>query len=286
LKQLDPRPKHDLEVLVVDNNSSDGTADLVRGLIPEFPFKLRYIFEGRQGLSAARNRAIDEAQGDYLAFLDDECTVDGNWLAIGISDIEEFHPPFIGGPYIGAFLPGDIPKWFKIEYGDAHFIGAQYGRGFQREFRASGGNMLVRRDVFSDVRFDVNLGVVGNLLRLGEEIDLQDRFLTLHPTEAPFYEPQFLLRHFIRPEKITLFYGGLRTYALELSNPDGVDLKSFLTAFCKLLGLPLISPVRCLLRDRKKYPFWQNYFYERAIPRIGLHSGIIVKYLRSITSDR
>jgi hypothetical protein len=39
------------------------------------------------------------------------------------------------------------------------------------------------------------------------------------------------------------------------------------------------------LRDRKKYPFWQNYFYERAIPRTGLHSGIIVKYLRSITSD-
>lgn len=282
----DPRPGHDLEVLVIDNNSSDGTGDLVRGLIPKYPFRLRYVFEGQQGLSAARNRAIDEANGDYLAFLDDECTMDADWLAIAISDIEEFHPPFIGGPYVGAFLPGDRPQWFKIEYGNAYFFSQGYEKGFQREFRASGGNMLVRRDVFRDFRFDLKLGMKGNVVRLGEEVDLQDRFLGLHQTEATFYEPRLVLRHFVLPEKMTLSYRAWRVFSWVLSNSDRVDLRSFFIAFCKVVVWTVVSPVRCLLRDRRKYPFWQNDTYERAIPQICLPGAAMVKYLQSIAPWR
>ena len=87
------------------------------------------------------------------------------------------------GPYFGAFLPGERPGWFKVEYGNAYFMNYHYERGFQNTFRASGGNMFVRRDVFDAVRFDVAMGLVGGQHKLGDETDLQERDFGAHSTE-------------------------------------------------------------------------------------------------------
>ena len=78
---------------------------LVEKLIPHFPFKMRYVLEGEQGISAARNRAIDEAVGDYLAFLDDECIVSPDWLSIAIADINQFRPMHHWGPFLWSVSP-------------------------------------------------------------------------------------------------------------------------------------------------------------------------------------
>jgi glycosyltransferase involved in cell wall biosynthesis len=277
----DPRPKHEIEVIVIDNNSNDETCDLVRGLIPDFPFELRYVFEGQQGLSEARNRAINEAKGDYLAFLDDECIVDPDWLSIAISDIEEFHPSFIGGPYIGAFLPGDRPRWFKIEYGNAYFLSYHLEKGFQDSFRASGGNMLARRNVFEELRFDPTLGMTDRSLKFGEETDLQERFLRSHVSEKILYDHGLVVKHFILPRKMQLSYRVQRMFSAGLGRLGRVSLKQFLISLSKVLFFAIISPVRCILRDRKKYPYWQNDVYERAIPQTCFHIGTMAKYLRT-----
>ena len=276
---IDPRPQHDVEVIVVDNNSHDETRALVEGLIPHFPFKLRYVFEAEQGISAARNAAIKKAMGDYLAFLDDECIVNPNWLSIAIADIIQFRPSIIGGPYFGAFLPGDRPKWFKIEYGDAHFIDHHYSKGFQDKFRASSGNMFVRRDVFESVQFDVAMGPKGDQLKIGEEKDLQERFLSNHVSEKIFYDPELIVRHFIRPEKMRLSYYAKRAFATELASPGIVGHKTFVAALIKALAHSAISPVTCIWRDRRRYPFWQNFFYERIIPATCFRAGTVAKYL-------
>lgn len=60
------------EVIVVDDGSSDGTGDYVRSHFPQ----ARYIHQSNQGVSAARNRGIDAASSDWLAFLDS----DDEWL--------------------------------------------------------------------------------------------------------------------------------------------------------------------------------------------------------------
>ena len=70
-----------LEVLVVDNNSTDSSASLIKGYLdchPDFPG--RYILETKQGLSHARNRGIKEAKGDILVFLDDDSMVAPDYL--------------------------------------------------------------------------------------------------------------------------------------------------------------------------------------------------------------
>lgn len=68
------------EVLVVDNNSSDKTREVIEGFCRRYSGRFRYLFEARQGKSYALNAAICEAQGDILAFTDDDVTVEPTWL--------------------------------------------------------------------------------------------------------------------------------------------------------------------------------------------------------------
>ena len=68
------------EVLVVDNNSNDQTAEIVTHFVQQYPGRFRYLFEPRQGLSYARNSGIREAKGDVVAFMDDDTDVACTWL--------------------------------------------------------------------------------------------------------------------------------------------------------------------------------------------------------------
>ncbi len=66
-------------IIVVDNNSSDGT----KAIIQEFQRKnpnLSYIFEPRQGRAIARNAGINSAEGSVIAMTDSDCIVPENWI--------------------------------------------------------------------------------------------------------------------------------------------------------------------------------------------------------------
>jgi len=68
------------EVLVVDNGSTDETQQVVRELATQHQLSIRVVSEAKPGLSAARNCGIREAQGDWLAFFDDDELADPRWL--------------------------------------------------------------------------------------------------------------------------------------------------------------------------------------------------------------
>jgi Glycosyltransferases involved in cell wall biogenesis len=70
------------EIIVVDNNSSDQTADVVQNMIASWHevFRLRYVFEVQQGLAFARQRGVEESQGELIGFLDDDNFPDENWV--------------------------------------------------------------------------------------------------------------------------------------------------------------------------------------------------------------
>src|SRR3989344_835324 len=73
-------PKNKVEIIVIDNNSSDNTKGIVFNFIKKSKFKIRYIFEPELGLSKARNRGIKEAKGNIVAFIDDDILLANNWL--------------------------------------------------------------------------------------------------------------------------------------------------------------------------------------------------------------
>src|SRR5580698_3953870 len=66
----------DWEVLVVDNNSNDRTREVVEKFATRHPRRFRYLFESKPGKSNALNAGVNAAQGEILAFMDDDVSVD------------------------------------------------------------------------------------------------------------------------------------------------------------------------------------------------------------------
>jgi len=67
-------PNEDLEIAVVDNNSTDATKEIIKR------FPVTYLFEHKRSRGAARNRGVRGTTGDYIAFTDSDCVVDRQWL--------------------------------------------------------------------------------------------------------------------------------------------------------------------------------------------------------------
>jgi glycosyltransferase involved in cell wall biosynthesis len=128
------------EIIVVDNNSTDQTKEIVEKQSKISNGKIKYIFESARGLSNARNRGICEAKGDIIAFTDDDCLPSLHWLS-------EIHREFIQNEDAMGIL------------GNACW---EDGRPMYREkdlLRGNGLNMSFRRKLFNDIGlFDVYLG--------------------------------------------------------------------------------------------------------------------------------
>lgn len=95
------------EVIVVDNNSRDQTAKVVRSYQDDFPCPLRYCFERRQGVAYARKRAIQESQGELVGFLDDDNLPISTWVAAAYAFAQAYP---MAGAY-GSQIHGD----FEVE---------------------------------------------------------------------------------------------------------------------------------------------------------------------------
>ncbi|MBD2464444.1 glycosyltransferase family 2 protein [Oscillatoria sp. FACHB-1407] len=96
-----------IEVIVIDNNSKDGTARVVQTYQANFPYPLRYVSELRQGAAFARKRAIVEARSELIGFLDDDNLPAPNWVAAAYQ-FAETHP--LAGAF-GSRIHGD----FEVE---------------------------------------------------------------------------------------------------------------------------------------------------------------------------
>ncbi len=139
-------PKEVLEIIVVDNNSSDNTSEIV-GQFPE----VIYLKEYRQGAAFARNRGITKAGGKILVFLDADTTVDRNWLRQLTAPFED---PGIGAVG-GAISPIDKNNIFSLYLGVSLFMRYPlYGQ--KREVRGYPScNLAVRRELI-DGGFDTS----------------------------------------------------------------------------------------------------------------------------------
>lgn len=79
-----------VEVLVVDDGSSDDTADLIR----EFGERVRYHYQENQGLSAARNAGIERARGEYFVFLDADDVLLPEMVEISLAALQALPPDY------------------------------------------------------------------------------------------------------------------------------------------------------------------------------------------------
>lgn len=120
------------EVVLVDNGSTDGTADLANALWAEFgaPAPLRIVGEPQLGLIHARKRGVNSARYDLLSFIDDDNWVSAGWL-------EVIHRVFDQQPLVGA-LGGWGEAAFDDETGPDWFAELQHGFACGKQAKQSG----------------------------------------------------------------------------------------------------------------------------------------------------
>jgi glycosyltransferase involved in cell wall biosynthesis len=165
------------EVLVVDNNSTDNTRQVVERQARSFPAPLRYLFEPRQGKSWAMNTGLEEARFPIVVFADDDVRVTRGWLASVCAAFRD-HPEiaYAGGP-VDPIWEEPCPRWFaqtgKVLWGTLAIL--DYGpEPFVFEERRKiplGANFAIRRSMIDRIGgFDPTLGRNSDRVLLGQEL--------------------------------------------------------------------------------------------------------------------
>jgi len=278
------------ELILVDNNSRDNTRAVTDGFCCRYPH-LRYCVEKEQGLSHARNRGWRESQGMYVAYVDDECKVPAQWLAIALQIIERLSPAVFGGPYYG-YHNSPKPRWWKESYGA--FEHSETASVLAQGEYLRGGNIFIRRKLLeASGGFDSRYGMVGQKLAYAEETDLQKRIRAMWPDELIHYDPKLYVWHLVRPEKMALtwnvtshFLGGRYSYHVFQGNtPEASRLprvRLLVQAVATALRLFGDLFLAILRRDRERFPYLQNYLYENTLEHVQTLGFIYERYMHTI----
>jgi GT2 family glycosyltransferase len=104
----------DAEIIVVDNGSTDETGSIIRAWASTANVPVRHLFEPKPGLSRSHSRALLEAQGELLAFTDDDCRLTTNYVTDLLRHYDADSEPVLRGGRVELGDPFDLPLTIRI----------------------------------------------------------------------------------------------------------------------------------------------------------------------------
>ncbi|BAZ01611.1 family 2 glycosyl transferase [Tolypothrix tenuis PCC 7101] len=251
------------EILVIDNNSKDNTAKVVQEYQANWPdaYPLKYYLETQQGLSYARERAIQEAEGTLVGFLDDDNLPTPNWVASAYN-FGKNHPQ--AGAYGGQIkadyevIPPNnfdrIARFLAIVEGNKSFCYNNHQNNYTvRKMLPPGAGLVVRQQAWME-------NVPKQLFFCGRS---DDSFVTSEDLEALvhirkagweiWYTPEMKIYHRIPKERLE------KEYLIKLMRGIGLSRHHIrmldFPAWLKPFALPIYSA-----NDLRKLVFyWIKY---------------------------
>jgi len=203
-----------LELLVVDNGSSDDTADRLHRLM-EREARLRMVHEPTPGISVARNRVLSEARNDVILWFDDDITVMPGWLDAHL-EMYRTQPDCVAvGGAIELYFDTRRPTWLDRAM-EANLAAFDLDSGHVERITSSerlpfGANMSLRRDAMLSVGgFDGALGRVDQSLISGEETAVLEALR--RQGASMWLTGDARVYHHIPSERTTLRWMARRTY--------------------------------------------------------------------------
>jgi glycosyltransferase involved in cell wall biosynthesis len=200
----------EVRIVVVDNNSQDGTRDLVSSIAQDAHLPVEYLFEPRQGKCAALNRGIATATGDLVGMIDDDEQVDPNWFRVVWEAFQDPDLGFIGGPYLPDW-ESTKPPWLPERYTQAVIGWFEYSpvpKPYGPELPGAlmyGGNAVILRTLLNRVGpYDVALGPTAKKLLRGDDDDMFERLMQTNTKGT--YLPQLIIYHHITTSRLTKKY--------------------------------------------------------------------------------
>lgn len=298
------------EVLVVDNNSTDQTRQVVESFSERYRGRFRYLFERQQGLSSARNAGIREARGAVLAFMDDDVAVektwlrsltghlhDGAWSGAGgrIFSDPDFSPPSwlgmeseynMGGPLYAHFDMGDKPKELRFP---PHGTNMAYRKeaferhgGFRTDLGRSGTNTMSNEDTEFGRR----------LLMAGERLWYEPAAVVHHPVPQSRLRKDYFLKWWFDYGRASVREGGLWwiDYGSEAVRDGGprAELGEPAARFRGILKfVTVVSIIRCVrwvFASNPKYRFYRKCRFWMTLGKISEFGRLAFEPTQSVTN--
>jgi glycosyltransferase involved in cell wall biosynthesis/GNAT superfamily N-acetyltransferase len=242
------------QVVVVDNGSSDATADVLLEAAKTLP--LVTLVEPSPGKNKALNRAITVARGQLFIFTDDDVIPAPDWAATLYKASKRWPQDNIFGGAIKPRFPQSTPLWLtSVDFPYGRWAFGQYAPRVNEGPTSDtplGANLAIRRRVFFKTGFDDSMGPRGRDYPMGSEVDLLLR-LYRHGEQFIFV-PSAVVEHVLQEHAITRTHLNGRAYRCGRGNarlrPDagsfplfGIPLYIVKRAVAALAGAA-VSPLR------------------------------------------
>jgi glycosyltransferase involved in cell wall biosynthesis len=233
------------EILVVDNNSTDNTQQVLRGLSASNGAILRTVIEKQQGITYARNRAIEESMGiPYMAFIDDDELPGPYWLQSAVDALDREGAECVGGEIRVHFPSDKCPAWMTEEI--LGFLG-QVKNGqdafwiTDRSTPVWSGNVAYRTSLFKEgLRFDHRYNRQRQGIGGGSDGIMFRQFLEMNCRIR--YRPDMMINHLVGIEKFR------KSYFLRLHFIAGRKLGQYETGEYSntIMGVPPFMVIQAL----------------------------------------
>lgn len=238
LQDQDTRGKFSFSILIVDNDINQSAELIVRSFFEKSPIDLAYYVEPVQNISLARNKAVKNSVGDFIAFIDDDEIPGRDWLRTLLEALEKHNADAVLGPVFPLFL-STPPKWvIKGKFCER----PTYRTGYRIAWRMGRtGNLLFKRELYKKAGelFDPIFGSGGEdqdftrrMLKMG--------FVFIWCNEAPAFEfipphryaPIFMLKRALLRGKMAICYPVPKFFLM---------IKTLVAVPVYLLALPLLG---------------------------------------------
>lgn len=250
LQRMIPPADCRVEILVVDNNSTDGTPSVVATYAAGCRFPVTCLHETRQGKSFALNRGLEHSHGDVIALTDDDVVPADDWLARIVDGFRTHDVTFVFGKVLPRWSVTPPPELLTerarhiwgplalLDYGDTETEYLPDTRGVGLPI---GANLALSRQAIVTIGgWRTDLGKVNNTLISGEDHEIFMR-LRRHDLFRGLYDPLNVVHHYVPASRLTRryfrrwFYWSGKTRALMLQDlyPE-LDIARVLT----LAGTP------------------------------------------------
>ena len=219
----------------------------------DLPFATKVVRVGAQNVSLSRNACLEAAAGDWLIFVDDDETVEPDWLEGHLSAARDFKADAVFGPVYPRY-PVGTPNWYVAA--NPLFQNWDWHEDGRPSHRGRTGNTLIRRERLGDLRFDPAFGRSGGedhdffqrFLAAGHHMVVTDRAKVHEFVPAERSEPGYVLKRAVRTGQL---------YALMHLNGQGpvVRFVFALDAAAKWLAASLFSMVLRPLSRARSFRF-------------------------------
>ena len=258
------------EILVVDNNSTDNTRELVQKHAAEIS-ALRMVQEANQGLSHARNRALQEARGEFIVYVDDDAELTPGYLAaLDRLFREEENVGAAGGPIEVRWLDR-VPSWYEPEID--RFFNSLYIASFRMALRYPrilfGTNMAFPTAFLRELGgFNTALGRIGTKLLASEDGEIMLR-IERKSGRRVFWDPQLRVFHLIHPSRLSkeylerkAYWDGRSIYKLEKLYPGTSRIRHSMFILAGHWGRKILGLSANSLAEKLAYLCEKGYLSE------------------------